>query len=315
MFNQSRSTRRKRGFTLIELLVVIAIIAILIALLLPAVQQAREAARRTQCRNNLKQIGLALHNYFDQFMVFPPGYIAGNVSADDGVGAETGPGFSWAVMLLPMLDQSPLYNSLDLNLNSTDTDNLTAGQTSVNMFLCPSDAAEKTFEAKNTAGDSLALVASSNYVGVFGYGSLTMHPGKGTGIFYRNSSVKLKDVTDGNSYTLAVGERTHNLTESTWYAAIPGASVNAGMAIMPMMTEGSGHLVLGHVGQGAMMGMPAMEHTPNASGHIVNFWSTHEGGTHFLLCDGSVRYMGENLDYRTYKAFGIKDDGEVVNQF
>jgi len=312
--NNNNFTRR-RGFTLIELLVVIAIIAILIALLLPAVQQAREAARQTQCRSHLREIGIALHNYYDQYMVYPPGYISADVTKEDGVDAETGPGFSWAVMLLPFLEQPAVYNSLDLHQSSLAPENLQAAITKLDILLCPSDSAEDPFEVQDSAGTVLATIAPTNYVGVYGYGSVTMAPGKGTGMFYRNSSVRMRDISDGATYTLAVGERTKKLTNSTWYAAIPGAKVNAGMAMMPMMTEGSGHLVLGHVGQAAMMSMPAMEHTPNASGHIVNFWSTHEGGTHFLLCDGSVRFMGENLDYQTYKAFGIRDDGEVVNQF
>ncbi|MFG0295400.1 MAG: DUF1559 domain-containing protein, partial [Maioricimonas sp. JB045] len=111
-------TSRRRGFTLIELLVVIAIIAILVALLLPAVQQAREAARRSQCKNNLKQIGLALHNYHDTHGSFPPGYIARYVSATDPASAETGPGFAWGTMILPFLDQSPTYNQLNFSLDA-----------------------------------------------------------------------------------------------------------------------------------------------------------------------------------------------------
>ena len=305
--------RPKRGFTLIELLVVIAIIAILIALLLPAVQQAREAARRTSCRNNLKQIGIALHNYHDVFGTFPPGYIAEGVTADDGVGAETGSGFAWSTLLLPYLEQPAVFQGLDFNENSTDPNNVLMGLTPLSVYICASDDVQPQFDVNDSTGTLIARVASSNYAGVFGYGSVTMNPGKGTGILYRNSSVKIRDITDGTSNTLAVGERTHDLTESTWYAALPGATVNAGMAAMPMMTEGSSHLVLGHVGQPAMGMMPAMEHTPNQSGHIVNFWSRHTGGTHFLFCDGSVRFLGENMDYPTYKHSGIKNDGEVVS--
>ncbi len=308
---QPKYRNRPRGFTLIELLVVIAIIAILIALLLPAVQTAREAARRTQCRNNLRQIGIALHNYHDLHDLFPPGYISDDVSPSDGVGSETGSGFSWASMLLPYLDQAGIYDELNFEASSLDPDNLDLGRTVLPVFLCGTDRVEPLFDVKDSSDNVLGTIASSNYAGVFGYGSVTMQPGFGTGIFYRNSNTNIRDITDGSSNTLAVGERSHELTPSTWYAAVPGASVNAGMAMMPMMTEGAGHLVLGHVGQGPMMGMPAMEHTPNSSGHIVNFWSRHPGGTHFLFCDGAVRFLSENIDYPEYKSFGMRSDGGV----
>jgi len=305
--------RAARGFTLIELLVVIAIIAILVSLLLPAVQQAREAARRTSCRNNLKQIGIALHNYHDVFEMLPPGYIAEGVTPTDGSAAETGSGFAWSTMILPYVEQSVIHDKLNFEGNSTDPENLLLAQTPLGVYICPSDSVEPLFEVEDSSGTQIATVASSNYVGVYGYGSVSMHPGQGNGAFYRNSSVTIKDITDGTSNTIVVGERTHDLTESTWYAAIPGTSVNAGMAMMPMMTEGPAHLVLGHVGQPAMGMMPAMEHTPNSSGHIVNFWSRHTGGTYFLFADGSVRFLGEAMNYPTYKHFGIKDDGEVIN--
>jgi prepilin-type N-terminal cleavage/methylation domain-containing protein len=115
---------RRRGFTLIELLVVIAIIAVLIALLLPAVQQAREAARRTQCKNNMKQLGLAMHNYHDTFRVFPPGWIAVDPATNAQSAHEGISGFGWGTMLLPQIDQSPLYNQLNLNLAINDPANL-----------------------------------------------------------------------------------------------------------------------------------------------------------------------------------------------
>ena len=129
------SSKRSRGFTLIELLVVIAIIAILIALLLPAVQQAREAARRTQCKNNLKQLGLGFHNYHDTFRTFPKPAILGlNVAA----GLEIVQGVSWGTLLLPFLDQAPLYNNYDTNLSPFDPANVAATETILNGFLCPS---------------------------------------------------------------------------------------------------------------------------------------------------------------------------------
>jgi len=321
------SSRANYGFTLIELLVVIAIIAVLVALLLPAVQQAREAARRSSCKNNLKQIGVALHNYHDTFNVLPPGYIARGVSATDNAASETGPGFAWGTMLLPMLERPAVYDGLNFNLNATHVDNIDSARTILPTFLCPSDPAPPTFTV-NDGTDDFEL-ASANYVGVFGYGNITMTPGQpmGKGVFYRNSNTNFRDVTDGTSNTMLVGERTyqHDFVEalaatpanSTWYAAIPGVVRSAGMAD-PMMTDAQGSLVLGHVGQPAMtmpMPMMAMHHTPNTTNHIVNFSSPHQGGIQFLMADGSVHFLNENVYYDTFRYLGERADGEVLAEF
>ncbi|MCA9027680.1 MAG: DUF1559 domain-containing protein [Planctomycetaceae bacterium] len=309
----------KRGFTLIELLVVIAIIAILIALLLPAVQQAREAARRTQCRNNLKQIGLALHNYHDTHLVFPPGYISGGVVSSDPASVETGTGFAWGAMILPQLEQAALFDHFEFEEVTTDDHNLEHGQTQLPMFRCPSDPAPDTFTVSDGTNDY--ELATANYVGIYGYGSVTMSPGKPdpAGILYRNSSTRLRDILDGTSNTMLVGERMHEHdfdssmmpveANSTWYAALPGVFRAPGM--MMMANEGPGSLVLGHVGQ--TMGMMVMHHTPNTTNHIVNFSSRHTGGMHFLMADGSVHFLSENVDYNTFRWLGQRADGEVTN--
>ncbi len=307
-----------RGFTLIELLVVIAIIAILIALLLPAVQQAREAARRTQCRNNLKQIGLALHNYHDVHLTFPPGYIAAQVGATDPASAETGTGFAWGVMILPQLEQTALFGHFDFNEVTTDEHNLEHGQTRLRAFRCPSDPAPDLFTVSDGSEDY--DVASANYVGIYGYGSVTLQPGRPdpAGILYRNSSTRLRDVTDGTSNTMLVGERMHAhrfvatapevAANSTWYAALPGVFRTAGM---PMPDEGPASLVLGHVGQTMPSGM-LMHHPPSTTNHIVNFSSAHTGGIHFLMADGSVHFLSKNVDYNTFRWLGQRADGEVL---
>ncbi|MCP4171064.1 MAG: DUF1559 domain-containing protein [Fuerstiella sp.] len=319
------SSRLNRGFTLIELLVVIAIIAVLVALLLPAVQQAREAARRTQCRNNLKQIGLALHNYHDIYNSFPPGYTARNVSRTAPVMAETGQGYAWSFAILPQIDQSNLTDQIDTNLNAHDPDNLSiVSRTTLNAFLCPTDPAPTVFDVTDGAGTAYTL-PTSNYVGILGYGSVTMNAGNGTGVFFRNSRVRFRDITDGTSNTICVGERRHEhnfaapapavASHSTWYAAIPGVRRNAGMMMMPMMTEGAGSLVIGHVGQPAMMGMMAMQSTPNQTNHIVHFSSQHTGGVQFLLCDGSVQFLSQNIDYSLFRNLGERADGNIIGEF
>lgn len=306
-------SRSVRGFTLIELLVVIAIIAILIALLLPAVQQAREAARRTSCKNNLKQLGLALHNYHDLYRMFPPGYISRNISRTAPASDETGPGFAWGVMLLPQLDQAPLFQHFELEEEVTHAHNLEHAVEPLSLFRCPSDTGTERFTV--TVGGVDMELSTSNYVGMYGYGSVTMRPGMGNGILFRNSSVRMRDLTDGSSNTFGVGERNFELGKSTWYAAIPGYQTSAGMPMQPMMMEGSPSLVLGHVGQPAMGSMMQMHHTANNTPHIVNYGSLHEGGTHFLLCDGSVRFVSENINYDTYHWLGERSDGQVVGEY
>ncbi|MCG6154223.1 DUF1559 domain-containing protein [Rubinisphaera margarita] len=326
-----RRFRLRDGFTLIELLVVIAIIAVLVALLLPAVQQAREAARRSSCKNNLKQIGVALHNYHDTFSVLPPGYIVRNIAPSAMASMETaqnGPGFAWGTMLLPMLEQSALYDNMNFDLNSNQSPNVDNGRQSIATFLCPSDPAPLTFTVND--GTSDLELASANYVGVMGYGSVSMAPGSpmGKGPFYRNSSTRFRDITDGTSQSMLVGERRaeHDFIQgmnavdsnSTWYAAVPNVERPAGMMSMPMMTEWQGSLVLGHVGQPAMttpMSMPAMFHTPNTTNHIVNFSSPHQGGMQFVMADGSVHFLSENVYFDTYRSLGTIDDGEVLGEF
>ncbi len=323
-----KCTRTKTGFTLIELLVVIAIIAILVALLLPAVQQAREAARRSQCKNNLKQLGLALHNYHDTFGVLPPGYITRDVNAADPATAEGGPNFAWGTMILPQLEQGPLYQHFDFSEDATDPHNLDHGQVFLSMFACPSDPGVEKFIVND--GTTNYELSKSNYVGVFGYGSVTMTPGRPNpaGMFYRNSSVRFRDVIDGLSQTMLIGERksVHQflssaprvVADSTWYAAIPGVQRPAGMMMMP--DEGPASLVLGHVGQTMGMGGMGgggmvMHHTPNNTNHIVNFSSSHVGGIQFLMADGSIHFLSENIDYNTFRWLGQKADGEIIGEF
>lgn len=296
----------RRGFTLIELLVVIAIIALLVALLLPAVQAAREAARRSQCVNNQKQIGIALQNYHDTVGTLAPGY----VSTFDTAGNDSGPGWGWAAMLLPQFEQTSLFNAINFNLPVEAQANSTARLTNVAAFLCPSDPTASVFSAVNrdvatgASRSNICQVAPSNYVAMYGNGE----PGPaGDGIFFRDSRVGLRDITDGTSQTLAVGERSHRLGEATWTGSVTGAILfpidndNIGR----YRTETSSGMVLGHVGEGKGPGDP--------SGDVNTFYSLHSSnGVNFLFADGHVQFLKATMAYPTYQALSTRAGGETI---
>jgi len=301
------STNTHRGFTLVELLVVIAIIGLLVALLLPAVQAAREAARRTQCVNNLKQIGIALQNYHDTVGTLSPGY----VSTFDAGGNDAGPGWGWAAMLLPQIEQAPLSNAINFNLPVEAQANSTARLTNVSAFLCPSDPTASAFHAVDrdvatgTARNNICQVAPSNYVAMYGNGE----PGPdGDGVFFRDSKVGLRDITDGTSLTLAVGERSHRLGEATWTGSVTGALLfpTDNDNIGRYRTETSSGMVLGHVGEGKGPGDPRSD--------VNTFYSLHSGnGVNFLFADGHVQFLKAMMAYPTYQALATRAGGETIS--
>jgi prepilin-type N-terminal cleavage/methylation domain-containing protein/prepilin-type processing-associated H-X9-DG protein len=316
----------RRGFTLIELLVVIAIIAVLIALLLPAVQSAREAARRIQCSNNLKQLGLALHNYHSQQDCFPPGYLS---LRDQVTFDNDGPGWGWTARLLSQMEQAALFNSINCPLGIEAPANQTARLAVLASFLCPSDTMRlDTFTvvdsstSSSTPGAPICVVASSNYVGSFGKGdpsSLYPYiidaddgpPGRdaGDGLFYRNNSVRIAQVLDGTSQSFAVGERSQNLSRATWTGAVTNAAVPlvALRGEAGLDPEGGGALTLAHTGEG---------HGPNSpSGlaHADQYWSFHPGGANFLFTDGSVRFIKEQVGFGIFQALATRQGGEVLS--
>ncbi len=299
---------RKSGFTLIELLVVIAIIAILIALLLPAVQQAREAARRTQCRNNLKQLGLALHNYHDIHLTFPSGWIAvdsGVSSAHEGIS-----GASWGAMILPQIEQSNLWEQFDSNLSIADPANDEFRRHPLSVFRCPSDPQPDFWEIEEEGapGTVLAELPIANYIGAFGTEELDgceNAPGTdpvnssgqciGDGALYHNSSTQIRDFTDGTSNTFMVGERRTN-EDLGWYSTWVG-----------MVPEGE---------EAFQRVLGAADHVPNdPAAHFDDFSSHHTGGTHFVFGDGSVNFVSGSIDLTLYQSLGTISGSEVVGEF
>jgi prepilin-type N-terminal cleavage/methylation domain-containing protein len=300
----SGSSKLRKGFTLIELLVVIAIIAILVALLLPAVQQAREAARRAQCKSNLKQIGVALHNYHDVHRTLPPGFIGVDLPTRTpnihGMNS-----FGWGTFILPMIDQASLYQEFNTNVSLLAAANNPASeaptQKPLAVYRCPSDTAPDVWDLDDDSGNFLIKLASSNYVGHFGTLELEdceMTPNKqciGDGTLYHNSTTRFRDFTDGQSSTLMVGERRSGNPgdfNSTWV----GAPANGEEALAR---------ILG-----------IADHTPNhEDAHLDDFSSMHTGGCHMLAADGAVHFVSENMDDTAWKALATRRGDELVGDF
>ncbi|SFJ05707.1 DUF1559 domain-containing protein [Planctomicrobium piriforme] len=314
--------RIRRGFTLIELLVVIAIIAILIALLLPAVQQAREAARRSQCKNNLKQLGLALHNYHDTHSVFPPGALALNItngvaykSGDTEPGrTAVGGGWGWTVFVMPMLDQAPLYAALNPNGNNFPTTANATTKTVLSVFLCPSDPSGEIVTSTALGGDGATQGhARSNYPAIYGSGSVEyvhVDADATKGMFWYNSKVRIRDVTDGLSNSLAITERKWDGGDSetrrgaVWVGKCAGGPANAGNKYANLVRADNDPDWLVNANN---------KITPANSTNAAS--SQHVGGVQFLMGDGSVRFLSENTSGATYKLLGQKADGEIIGEF
>lgn len=320
----------RRGFTLIELLVVIAIIAVLIALLLPAVQQAREAARRTQCKNNLKQLGLALHNYHDVFGVLPINW------GDTAIGTafSTNPlGKPWLAYVLPQIDQAPLYNSIDFNTGLGANANDVAAKRIVPAFLCPTDDSGTTLDRRSVYGannatdtiiNSSTQYALTSYKGVMGANwggsrfadnatslgsafSYTAPSGRnanswdgldrGNGWVDRGliapEKTSFRDLTDGTSNTFAVGESVGRKSTFTMWFYFYG---DVGTCGIP----------LNYLTRRDVVDYDAF--------NTLGFGSLHAGGGQFLLHDGTVRFISENVSLQLYRDMASINGGEVPGE-
>lgn len=309
----SPQKRNIRGFTLIELLVVIAIIGVLVALLLPAVQAAREAARRAQCTNNLKQIGLAMHNYHTSLDVFPPGYIS-LVQSTSATAPEFGPGWGWGTMVLNHLEQGPLYNAVNFSLPITDPGSSTVRTASLSAYLCPSSVGSGPVVISNTSGTVLASdLTPGQYIACAGQFEIADSPADNNGLFFRNSRIGMKDIQDGSSTTLMAGERSRNVADATWVGAIPNGQVCTKSGFKPTPEcDPSNAMVLGHTGPSP--GTVIYIDTPNNKGAGADdFWSLHPGGCNFLFCDGSVRFIKESVNAKVFSYLSTRAGGEVVS--
>lgn len=324
----------RAAFTLVELLVVIAIIGILVALLLPAIQAAREAARRTQCINNLKQIGLGLQNYHDTYRSFPSGILywpaaGANPNGDNQM-------WGWSALILPQVEQQQLHEQMRVTtwtlrqlLNQNAWRALV--QSPLKVYRCPSDITKdlptttpeptQMYNNGPTNCPDPYYAATSNYAGVAGIWDLDeplINGPDNNGVLYANSSVTMADILDGTSNTFAVGEKNHTCSAGVWVGT--------------RNSNGGGN-------QGNRMVLSRVTVKPNAfwaAGCYEGFSSFHPGGTQFVMCDGAVKWINENIEYgglggvfdqadprtgynkgtiRLYQRLGIRNDGNTVGGF
>jgi len=334
-------SQSRRGFTLIELLVTIAIIAILVALLLPAVQQAREAARRASCKNNLHQFGVALGSYYDAFTMLPAGCVNPR-----GPIAHRPAGFhhSWIWALLPHLDQKPAFNGLNQDLGSYDLANRPVAKVVLPVLLCTSDTPSRTSIDRVMRGAGL-----NNYAGVH-------HPVEAPidttnhGSFYVNSFLRYEDVPDGMAYTIGLGEILRDPTDLGWVSGTRSTLRNAStlnktkVATRPYAndpativeqkqiedTAPSAELFpldpepgvdeessekLPTPQEGAILRPPAPPLAVNLDYSVGGFDSRHTGGAHFLLLDSSTRFLSQNISPGIFEQLADRADGSVTQEF
>ena len=342
MFQTARARPRRWAFTLIELLVVIAIIAVLIALLLPAVQQAREAARRTQCKNNLKQIGLAMHNYHDVAQQFPISLGWHPVLGRDG------PNFSDKVFLLPYLDRAPEYNGTNFNAPPWDSsgwfgsNNIATQSKRLPVFNCPSQPYETNGgQANFTYAINMGTAGPNGQYRNGSHNGIASYCGPDGSNGPSDRPVKMASVTDGTSNTAAYSEflidgptTPANKQVHNW--AVAGANDLATRQSCLAQAGLSGRN--GNSGTGGNRGASwawsfvgngsVYTHTMAPNDQPCHSWSgdwegntmmsansMHTGGVHVLMTDGAVRFVSTNIDYNTWVAVGTRDGAEVVSDF
>ncbi|MBX3442654.1 MAG: DUF1559 domain-containing protein [Planctomyces sp.] len=321
-----RNLHRRRGFTLIELLVVIAIIGILVSLLLPAVQQAREAARRTQCRNKLKQLALALHNYHDTHSTFPSGGIAQNLGTLNGTcpcpNAQGNNGLSWTVMILPFLDDAPRYQLWDPRVPTRSYQTWVLGDPRLgneqewarpcHHYQCPSDPG------------SPSEINNINYLGVQGGGDETDRICAGSavssnnglfnnGILYLNSKTRIGDVRDGTTNVYLIGESRYAITPiGSRNASVIGwaSSTRLDSSCHPSVLAASWLQINSIPGSGGSRQGWGTRDSRDFSSAL--FGSFHVGGCHMAMADGSVHFISENMDLATHRQMAKREDGLPV---
>ncbi|QDU12130.1 DUF1559 domain-containing protein [Gimesia aquarii] len=300
---RSRSSGEPHGFTLIELLVVIAIIAILIALLLPAVQQAREAARRTQCKNNLMQISLAIQNYEMAFEILPAGvYNQTGPIKNEPVGYHMG----WLAGLMPYLDQPILNRSIDFNESVYAPVNQQARKAPVSVLRCPSDPK-----------DSLTISKTENNIEVYQTNYAVCYDAVDTpinvdnsGVMYLNSSISYDQITDGSSNTIFIGEHLFQDNDLGWMSGTKASLRNTG-SFNADLPNNLRHYNRPNQSPSDELNEEKIEPIDPLL-RVGGFGSYHLGGAQFGFGDGRVKFISEDIDAALFEQLGNRADGKLI---
>jgi prepilin-type N-terminal cleavage/methylation domain-containing protein/prepilin-type processing-associated H-X9-DG protein len=301
-------SRRRTAFTLIELLVVIAIISVLIGLALPAVQKVRQVADRVRCANNLKQIGLACHQYHNIQGTLPPGY---TVSSSATSLADTRPGWGWAVYLLPYLDEGSTFQGLNLALPIEHPSQAPYIQAPLRILRCPADIGiPLNMTVTDATGTSLCQAAPCSYAATVGDDSCEVDAGTGNGVFYRNSRTRLTDINDGTSKTVMIGDRAWHQTQGIWAGAVNQAITTPGPGNpWPNATGPAQALTLVHNNW--------INITTDSDGGLDDFSSGHPGGANFLFADGTVHFIFDigapGPQHNAFMALGTRAAGDSTS--
>lgn len=300
---QCRSTRKMCGFTLIELLVVIAIIAILIALLLPAVQQARESARRVTCKNNLMQLNLAIQNYEMAFEVLPAGvYNPTGPIKNEPVGYHMG----WLAGLMPFLEQQVLYRTIDFDQSVYASANQQVRKAPVSVLWCPSDP--QNGKLTRSESENNIEIYQTNYAACYNAVDVPINVNN-TGVMYLNSSISYDQITDGSSNTIFIGEHLNNDTDLGWMSGTRASLRNTGSfnADLPASASGNQSRSQSSEGEKAEDTKPV---DPLLT--VGGFGSYHIGGAQFGFGDGRVKFISENIDLSLFEQLGNRADGKLI---
>ncbi|MBI3837201.1 MAG: DUF1559 domain-containing protein [Planctomycetia bacterium] len=314
-------SRKPGAFTLVELLVVIAIVGLLVAMLLPAVQAARETARRTQCGNNLRQVGVALQTFHDAKGYFPSSYLSqpGGVMGTADLNGDAGPGWTCLVQILPYMEGSNERDAFDLQSPSWAPVNARPALQVIPTYLCPSVSDSTThYVVKDANGNPLADFARSHYVA--SAGQLDVWKIKDAnlsriadGPLYRNSRTRIKDITDGTTHTVFIGERTPLRSPATWVAIVPGSVTCPGSLFPFADCDAAAPQINVHSGPGKFEKLPLIEPPNNTSGYTDEMHSEHPTGCNVLFGDGSVRFVLETVNPLLWAAWATRAGGETID--